>query len=55
MAMNCVQFQPGLSMVEFMQQYGTHKFRSSRPEFWSAGWRKPVNSRTWLAVDACFV
>ena len=23
MAMNRVQFQPGLSMVEFMQQYGT--------------------------------
>jgi len=23
MAMNLVRFQPGLSMVEFMQQYGT--------------------------------
>ncbi len=23
MAMNLVQFQPGLSMVEFMQHYGT--------------------------------
>jgi transposase-like protein len=44
MAMNHVQFQPGLSMVAFMQQYGTETkcYRALYRARWPQGFRCPV-------------
>lgn len=44
MAMNRVQFQPGLSMVEFMQQYGTEAkcYRALYRARWPQGFRCPA-------------
>jgi hypothetical protein len=44
MAMNLVQFQPGLSMVEFMQQYGTEAkcYRALYRARWPQGFRCPA-------------
>jgi len=44
MAMNLVQFQPGLSMVEFMQQYGTEAkcYRALYRARWPEGFRCPA-------------
>ncbi|KZC43074.1 transposase, partial [Rhodanobacter sp. FW510-R12] len=44
MAMNLVQFQPGLSMVEFMQQYGTEAkcYRALYRSRWPQGFRCPA-------------
>ncbi|MHB1274243.1 MAG: IS1595 family transposase, partial [Rhodanobacter sp.] len=46
MAMNRVQFQPGLSMVEFMQQYGTEAkcYRALYRARWPQGFRCPACS-----------
>ena len=44
MAMNLVQFQPGLSMVQFMQQYGTEAkcYRALYRARWPQGFRCPA-------------
>jgi transposase-like protein len=44
MAMNHVQFQPGLSMVEFMQKYGTEAkcYRALYRARWPQGFRCPA-------------
>jgi hypothetical protein len=44
MAMNRVQFQPGLSMVEFMQQYGAEAkcYRALYRARWPQGFRCPL-------------
>ena len=44
MAMNRVQFQPGLSMSEFFERYGTEEKCEAElfASRWPSGWRCPV-------------
>ncbi|HOC11957.1 MAG TPA: transposase, partial [Thermomonas sp.] len=53
MAMNYVQFQPGLSMAQFIQQYGTEAkcYRALYRTRWPQGFRCP-NDLPPVAVPA---